>query len=96
MLFEYFLVFLKSADGDLNVNLAVSKRFWSSELVSKGGQEPAVLLTLDKWCHDFGSKNFRSSEFVIDCSLLFDDVEKVIVKVRLHKNRWLKHIEQLF
>jgi hypothetical protein len=96
MLFEYFFIFLESANGDLYVNLAVPKRFGSSEIISECGQEPTVLFTFDKRCHDLGSQNFRSSELVIDSSFSFDDVENVIVKVRLHKNCGLKHVEQLF
>ena len=78
-----------------NVNLSVAEGFAGTQVVSKLGQKGSVLLTFDKRCYNFGTKNPSSSELVIDSPFVLNYVENILLKIGLHQLHRLEHLKQL-
>ena len=75
VLLEYLIIGLISAPSYIYIELSVSKVLGDAKLICECGQQCPVLLALYQRRDDFGTYDFGSSDFIINCSFVFDDVK---------------------
>lgn len=75
VLLEYLIIGLISARSYIYIELSVSKVLGDAKLICECGQQCTVLLALYQGRDNFGTYDFGSSDFIINCSFVFDDVK---------------------